>query len=92
MKATKEMTEKFMYDFDREVKDNYLFTSREIFEQTGMKGRSGIFLELSKPKFERVCELLDQINERAKGEFKISIVNKKRKVIHIENLNPERGS
>ena len=92
MKATKEMTETFIEGFLIEVKENFLFTQQEIYEQTGMEGRSGIYLDLSKPKFERVCEFLDQINEKAKGEFKISIADKKRRVIHIKNLNPERGS
>jgi len=92
MKETKAMLEKFIEDFMTDVENYYLFTEEEIFEQTGLRGRKGIFLPLSKAKFERVCECLVEINEKANGKFKISIVDKKERIIHIKNLSPEKGS
>ena len=46
MKETKAMLEKFIEDFMTDVENYYLFTEEEIFEQTGLRGRKGIFLPL----------------------------------------------
>ena len=69
----------------------FLFTEQEIQEQTGIRGGKGVYIDLEKRLFQRVCEYIEEINKEAEGKLKVSIV-KGTNVIHVQNLNPKKGS
>ncbi len=84
------MRKRFIMNFVMEM-ECFLFTEQEIQEQTGIREGKGVYIDLEKRKFQRVCENIEEINKEAEGKLKVSIV-KGTNVIHVQNLNPKKGS